>query len=687
MSALPGEPIPTEPIPTEPAPNVPAPAGATTETTAPAERTTETCTRTPKISVVIPTYRPGPHLQRVIESLGQQTMPTDEFEVVFVDDGSPDDTFARLTDITSTILPNARAYRIDHSGWPSRPRNVGVDHARGEYILFMDHDDWLYPDALASAYRFASRNGADILVIKESKTDSVWWGMDTLADGNVPNALDHGGIDRLQPMMPHKFYRRAMLRDNDIRFPEGERRLWEDVYINVAAYRHARVLSVLADTPVYRWHASDDNSSHTFDPARSDFWDRIEEVLAFIASTLDGENWREARESVTAWELGNRIIHRCVLLVSDPDAADDAVRQRGLDRARGLLAEYGTSTIVARLSRRQRAMLELILARDAERVAALHEAETSLSGSVSASALSWHDGVLGFETIATWASTVRGRPGFVRADDRVKWNVGAEVSSALPPELTDVTDDASDMTAQLAVRNREEYITWEIPHRAAPARFVADKRGGLALVQHGHAAVDLTAAASGRPLSRAVWDLRSRCQWLGLVRPGRLAYDGTPAPALHGDEPAVAYGNRTKGLSVDLGERLRSMVIDAKPRSGPAGPVGGFSAGLGTLSVSGTVSGPDGEDTLMTVTTLMAVPREATSDAMSPGDRGATLKELAATHRLTARIASGRDGPRLVGSARLEPGDYVLYAERDGEWHRTKRRLTVDADNQIFFDW
>jgi glycosyltransferase involved in cell wall biosynthesis len=65
-----------------------------------------------------------------------------DFEVIFVDDGSPDDTWRRLQQIRDSHA-NVRLERIEHSGWPSRPRNVGLALAQGEYVLFMDHDDEL----------------------------------------------------------------------------------------------------------------------------------------------------------------------------------------------------------------------------------------------------------------------------------------------------------------------------------------------------------------------------------------------------------------------------------------------------------------------------------------------------------------------------------------------------------------
>ncbi len=55
---------------------------------------------------------------------------------------------------------------IENSGWPSRPRNLGVDHARGEYVFFADDDDWFADEALERLYACAKANDADIVVGK-----------------------------------------------------------------------------------------------------------------------------------------------------------------------------------------------------------------------------------------------------------------------------------------------------------------------------------------------------------------------------------------------------------------------------------------------------------------------------------------------------------------------------------------
>src|SRR5690606_13537481 len=120
---------------------------------------------TTKVSVVVPVYNPGKHIEDLITSLLRQDLPRDEYEVIFVDGGSTDETPARL-DALAAEEPGVTVIHEEASGWSGKPRNVGIDTARGEYIMFVDNDDWLADQALRRMYDYAIANGADILVPK-----------------------------------------------------------------------------------------------------------------------------------------------------------------------------------------------------------------------------------------------------------------------------------------------------------------------------------------------------------------------------------------------------------------------------------------------------------------------------------------------------------------------------------------
>ena len=94
---------------------------------------------TPKISVIVPVYKAEAYLRRCVDSILAQTFQ--DFEVLLIDDGSPD----RSGEICDEYARKDRRVRVFHkeNGGVSSARNVGLDNARGEWISFVDSDDWL----------------------------------------------------------------------------------------------------------------------------------------------------------------------------------------------------------------------------------------------------------------------------------------------------------------------------------------------------------------------------------------------------------------------------------------------------------------------------------------------------------------------------------------------------------------
>lgn len=113
---------------------------------------------TPRISVVIPVYNRSWELHRALESLARQTVR--DFEVVVCDDGSTEDIRAVLAPFENKI--DLRYQRIENSGGPARPRNIAIGLARGEWIAFLDSDDW-WDDARLAVVGAALSDEVDFL--------------------------------------------------------------------------------------------------------------------------------------------------------------------------------------------------------------------------------------------------------------------------------------------------------------------------------------------------------------------------------------------------------------------------------------------------------------------------------------------------------------------------------------------
>lgn len=511
----------------------------------------------PRISVVIAAYRPGDGFDRVMTSLDAQTLPQDEFETIVVDDGSPDDTFEKLSALAATRL-NMRVERIENSGWPSRPRNIATDLASGDYLLFMDHDDSLYPDALRRMADYADETRADLLSPKESKTSDAWWGLPALVDGNVPNALVDGGIDRLLPMVPHKLYRREFLLEHGIRFPEGRRQLWEDIYVNVEAWRHAEHVAVLADTPVYLWHSSATNNSKTYGPRTEEFWDRLDELFAFIDRTLDGDEYADARRTALLHQYKGRVLLRLSRNLRQATEDETAMAMR---RARAIQQRYIAEAWDADLAPQVRARAILLRGGRADLLAVLWAVDSDSSAQVTATEAVWQEGRLRLRLEASWRDR-KGEPiGLVRDGDRLRRDLPPELLAALPDEVVDFTDSLDTFSVDLAVRDRPGSVSWQLAVESEVA-WTDLEDGRVAPALTATAVLDPTTAASGRPLERHVHDVVARLHWDGADRATAVRYRGPAAPALLADGTAVAYRSKKNALAVDLSATLRNVIAD-----------------------------------------------------------------------------------------------------------------------------
>ena len=112
----------------------------------------------PLISVIVPVYNAEKYLEDCVQSILTQTHQP--VEVILVDDGSPDNCPA----MCDAMAQRDARVRVLHkaNGGVSSARNAGLNMAQGEYISFVDSDDMLFPDALATLLRLAEQHHADI---------------------------------------------------------------------------------------------------------------------------------------------------------------------------------------------------------------------------------------------------------------------------------------------------------------------------------------------------------------------------------------------------------------------------------------------------------------------------------------------------------------------------------------------
>lgn len=205
----------------------------------------------PLISIIVPVYNVEDYLAECLESLILQTYRA--IEVVCVDDGSSD---------SSPLILQSYAAEDDRirvitqeNGGVSHARNRGLEAARGDYVMFVDSDDFIALNTCEVLLRAAQRDGADIVVFGGKTFPTVPWKDDSFARRDT---VYHAGktVDALvfepgsRPLMCNKMYARPLLDSCGARFNESIS-LGEDHAFQFYVFPHAKTVSYVGDILYY----------------------------------------------------------------------------------------------------------------------------------------------------------------------------------------------------------------------------------------------------------------------------------------------------------------------------------------------------------------------------------------------------------------------------------------------------
>lgn len=502
----------------------------------------------PSVSVVIPTFRSGPGLDRAIASLDAQTLPQDDLEVLLLDDGSPDDTAARIEQVAAGRA-NYRAFALEPSGWPSRPRNIGVREARGRYVLFLDHDDELYPDALRAAVALGDAAGADVVNGKEVRTQIARWGLTHYTHDTADASAEP--LRGLLPMTPHKLYRRAFLVEHDIRFPEAPRHLWEDLFFHVDVIRHEPAVALLSSTPFYHWRKTAENNSTSTDGTRLDYsgdpeyWPYLDKLFRLVS----GVEKPEIRDELLAQNVHVRLVSQLGQRATDTgDAGGASVAEARAEIAR-MLATYVPAELDALLPERSRVAITLFRAGHADAAAEFLRDGIDRKPDFTVTAVEdAGDGSVTVSGTVAW-SRVPGQP-FARR------TTSGEVVRDLPEPLAGLlaehgltpTADVADAFVEVAIRHAPTRVNWLLPSTSQVA-LVEQEDGTLEPAGTFMARFDPATAAMGGALPAGAHLVLGMCELDGRTGIKRAFSD---LPAGTGVGPVVLDYSAQDGLLLRL---------------------------------------------------------------------------------------------------------------------------------------
>lgn len=236
-----------------------------------------------KISIIVPIYNVEKYLEKCIKSILNQSFK--EFELILVDDGSPDN----CGDICDKYLNLDNRVRVIHkkNGGLSSARNAGLKIANGEYVAFVDSDDWVRDIMYEKLYSIAQKGNADIVQCKyinafdenirpniENDTN-----MEIIGNYDALNNLYNGRYEETVVTW-NKLYKRELF--NRIEFPEG--RIHEDEFTTHKLLYKAKKI-ILYDKEMYYYRQTPNSIMNSkFNLKRFDLLEALKERSDFFNS-------------------------------------------------------------------------------------------------------------------------------------------------------------------------------------------------------------------------------------------------------------------------------------------------------------------------------------------------------------------------------------------------------------------
>ncbi len=196
-----------------------------------------------KVSVIIPCFNVEKYITRCIDSVLEQSIGYRNIQIIAVNDASTDTTLSLLTDYEKEYEQNIVVINCEESGGPGGARNVAWRYAKGEYIFYIDADDYLEKDAFEMMIKYADMTGCDY----------VECGYTDFDDNNPVNRSIENEVSQLRILTSNarrevllgaysrtapwgRLIRRSFIGDHNIFFPE--KLFYQDVFFTFLCYMY-----------------------------------------------------------------------------------------------------------------------------------------------------------------------------------------------------------------------------------------------------------------------------------------------------------------------------------------------------------------------------------------------------------------------------------------------------------------
>lgn len=227
-----------------------------------------------KVSVIVPVYNVEKYLKECLDSLLEQTYKN--IEVIMVDDGSEDES-GKICDIYASKYSNFMVIHKKHEG-AGFARNTGLDHVSGEYVMFLDSDDYIdknlihellenidYTNADLCKSGFRKVFGSKKVIFEKKHIKENFINSASVRENFIPRIIGSSPEkkDSFEPSCCASLYRTEIIRKHNIKYNSELSLLSEDLLFNLDFSSHANKVSVISTVGYnYRTNLSSQSQSY-----------------------------------------------------------------------------------------------------------------------------------------------------------------------------------------------------------------------------------------------------------------------------------------------------------------------------------------------------------------------------------------------------------------------------------------
>ena len=219
-----------------------------------------------KVSIIVPVYNVDKFLHKCVDSILAQTLT--DFELLLVDDGSKDNS-GLICDKYAAKDSRVRVFHKENGG-VSSARNLGLENAQGDWIIFIDSDDWIEPNMLKDIYEKAILEHADLVycdlrMIFNNHTEILHIAEYNTNKTKMLNNFIKSTFGTAVGMLAKK----NLYESNEIRYPIGVK-FCEDFYVAIRLMLYSEKICYIPTTYYYYNRQNEASASHSFSYRDSD---------------------------------------------------------------------------------------------------------------------------------------------------------------------------------------------------------------------------------------------------------------------------------------------------------------------------------------------------------------------------------------------------------------------------------